>query len=162
MHKTLLICEVASFAKDVSTRGAKSGRHLRRSEALDSFQFDAHGVTHAAADDGESAPSGEASLMSTSTKDSNPKLLDTGRRDRLTGSLTSSQKVRIIQLLESWEEPTLANKKPVCELFLFLSFCWRSLLLTMFFWIALEQTIHQRRSTVSPSPNAYRCVSSLT
>jgi len=111
MQKILLISEVASFAKDVSTRGARSMRQIAHSEALESFHFDAHGVTHA--DDEESTPSGEASLGSASTRASNPKLLDTGRRDKLTGSLSSSQKVRIIQLLENWEEPELANKKPV-------------------------------------------------
>ena len=115
MHKTLLISEVASFAKGVSSRGSKSGRQLRCNETLESFQFDANGVTHAG-EHGESTSSGEASVSSSaSTRTSNPKLFDNGRRDRLTGSLTSSQKVRVIQLLESWEEPTLANKKPVSK-----------------------------------------------
>lgn len=112
MQKILLISEVASFAKEVSVRGARSARQILDREALESLHFDAHGVTHA--DDDASTPSGEASLGSASTRtSSNPKLLDSGRRDALTGSLSGSQKVRIIQLLENWEEPELASKKPV-------------------------------------------------
>jgi hypothetical protein len=105
MQKILLISEVASFAKEISMRGAKSARQLKNSETLESLHFDGHGVTHGNGED--STPSGDASLGSASTRTSSTK------RDALTGSLSSSQKVRIIQLLENWEEPELASKKPV-------------------------------------------------
>jgi hypothetical protein len=111
MQKLLLISDVASFAKKVSMGGSQSSvRQFMGSEALQSLHFDAHGVTH---DDDEA--SGEGSIASESTKTSrNPnKVFDSGRRDALTGSLSSSQKVKVIQLLENWDEPELADKKPV-------------------------------------------------
>lgn len=111
MQKILLISDVSNFAKKVSVGGGQSSaRQFMDSEALQSLQFDAHGVTLA-----DDEASGESSIASGSTKTSrNPdKVFDSGRRDALTGSLSSSQKVKVIQLLENWDEPELADKKPV-------------------------------------------------
>lgn len=42
-------------------------------------------------------------------------VIDEGRRDKLTGSLSSSQKVKIMQLLDSWEEPETVRRRDVSQ-----------------------------------------------
>jgi hypothetical protein len=121
MKKILLISQVASLGRDfekyVGTRGNNMvAPHV---DGLD-------GLLNYAADDGSfdgrsSNIDGPSSNRPKATGNSSEKaetedkarVIDPDDRNPLTGSLNSSQKIRIVQLLGAWEEPLVGAKPTV-------------------------------------------------
>jgi hypothetical protein len=61
--------------------------------------------------DEEDHSAAESSLRSAGTE----KIIDTTKRDPLTGSLLQSEKNKLMQLLDNWEEPDVQAARNVCD-----------------------------------------------
>jgi hypothetical protein len=112
MKKILLISQVAALGRDfekyVEARGnTMVAPHVDGLDEMD-------GLMNFSADD-ESADENSTSLDRSLGRRTDPKsrVIDPDDRNNLTGSLNSSQKIRITQLLGVWEEPLVGAKATV-------------------------------------------------
>jgi hypothetical protein len=90
MKKMLLISQVAGLAKEIEKDSAATFSWKR--EHLRGIVF--------VEDDTDDATTPFKPSLNTAEN-----VIDTSRRDPLTGSLHSSEKMKLMQLLEEWEEP---------------------------------------------------------
>ena len=103
----VLVSEVATLAKGFQKLGGE-GRAMARGigHQLPSWNIE----------DAENLDE-EESLLSPSQPNepeielSQEKVIDTERRDKLTGNLTSSQRIKMMQLLDDWKEPVAVSKE---------------------------------------------------
>jgi hypothetical protein len=117
MKKILLISQVASLGRDfekyVGTRG--NNMEAPHVDGLDEMD----GLLNYSADDAslDGRSSGRPSLFGNSSEraatEDKARVIDPDDRNPLTGSLNSSQKIRIVQLLGAWEEPLVGAKSTV-------------------------------------------------
>jgi hypothetical protein len=117
MKKILLISQVASLGRDfekyVGTRG--NNMEAPHVDGLDEMD----GLLNYSADDAsfDGRSTGRPSLFGNSSEraamEDKSRVIDPDDRNPLTGSLNSSQKIRIIQLLGAWEEPLVGAKATV-------------------------------------------------
>jgi hypothetical protein len=114
MKKILLISQVASLGRDFEKNVGIRGNNMEAPhvDGLD-------GLLNYSADDGslDGRSSGRPSVLGNSNEraamDSKSRVIDPDDRNPLTGSLNSSQKIRIVQLLGAWEEPMVGAKPTV-------------------------------------------------
>jgi hypothetical protein len=120
MKKILLISQVAALGRDfekyVEARGnTMEAPHVDGLDEMDGLMNcsgdDASADTRSSSLDGRS--SGQQKSVSRSAMDVKARVIDPDDRNNLTGSLNSSQKIRITQLLGVWEEPLVGAKSTV-------------------------------------------------
>jgi hypothetical protein len=124
MKKILLISQVASLGRDfekyVGTRGnTMEAPHVDGLDGLDGLlnysadeaSFDGRSSNNDGRSTGRPKPIGDSSERAAT--DAKARVIDPDDRNPLTGSLNSTQKIRIIQLLGAWEEPLVGAKPTV-------------------------------------------------
>jgi hypothetical protein len=119
MKKILLISQVASLGRDFEKYAGTLGNDMDAPhvDGLDGLD----GLLNYSADDasldGRSSarPPPLGNSNERAAMDTKARVIDPNDRNPLTGSLNSSQKIRIIQLLGAWEEP-LVGAKPAVRL----------------------------------------------
>jgi hypothetical protein len=121
MKKILLISQVASLGRDfekyVGTRGNNmEAPHVDGLDCLFNYSADDASLDGRSSNiDGRS--SGRPSLFGNSSEraatEDKARVIDPDDRNPLTGSLNSSQRIRIVQLLGAWEEPLVGAKATV-------------------------------------------------
>jgi hypothetical protein len=100
MKKMLLISQIAGLAKEIEKDSAATDMTIRvASEAFGWNRESLRGVVFVDDDTDDATTRSKRSLNTAE------KVIDTSRRDPLTGSLHSSEKLKLRQLLEQWEEP---------------------------------------------------------
>jgi hypothetical protein len=100
MKKMLLISQIAGLAKEIEKDSAATDMTIRvTSEAFGWNRESLRGVVFVDDDTDDATTRSKRSLNTAE------KVIDTSRRDPLTGSLHSSEKLKLRQLLEQWEEP---------------------------------------------------------
>jgi hypothetical protein len=100
MKKMLLISHVAGLAKEIEKDSAAMDMAIPAvSEAFGWRREHLRGIVFVEDD------TDEATTPSKPTLNTAENVIDTSRRDPLTGSLHSSEKLKLMQLLEEWEEP---------------------------------------------------------
>lgn len=102
----MLISEVASLGRDLERMGQQSSPAKIKTTLPD---WDCAG------DSDEENSTGPRLVRDRPLTRSRENVIDGGRRDKLTGSLSSSQKIMIMQLLDSWEEPETVRKRDVSQ-----------------------------------------------
>jgi hypothetical protein len=100
MQKMLLISQITGLAKEIEKDSAAMDMTVSVTpEAFGWNRESLRGVVFVE-DDPDDATTRSRRSLNTAEK-----VIDTSRRDPLTGSLHSSEKLKLIQLLEQWEEP---------------------------------------------------------
>ena len=100
MKKMLLISQVAGLAKEIEKDSAAMDMTIPAvSEALGWKRENLRGIVFVE-DDTDDATTPSRPRLNTAEK-----VINASRRDPLTGSLHSSEKLKLMQLLEEWEEP---------------------------------------------------------
>jgi hypothetical protein len=100
MKKMLLISQVAVLAKEIEKDSTAMATTIPAvSEAFGWKRENLRGIVFVE-DDTDDATTPSKPSLNTSEN-----VIDTSRRDPLTGSLHSSEKTKLLQLLEEWEEP---------------------------------------------------------
>lgn len=103
MRKMLLVSEVAGLARDIERSSFDMDVSIPvDSEALGSNKETLHGLNFADDDADDNTVMSPRSRRSEHTAE---KVIDTDAVDPLTGSLNTSEKIKLTQLLERWEEP---------------------------------------------------------
>lgn len=100
MSKMLLVGEVAAFAKDIERVAAVRGVGTTGKIIQDNAAI--HGLIFRSSDEDEN----ETVNSSRRKLENSTRSLDLSQRDPLTEKLQYSEKIRLMQLLEQWEEPT--------------------------------------------------------
>jgi hypothetical protein len=100
MKKMLLISQVAGLAKEIEKDSAATDMAIPvTSEAFGWNREHLRGIVFVEDDTDDATTRSKRSLNTAEN------VIDTSRRDPLTGSLHSSEKLKLMQLLEEWEEP---------------------------------------------------------
>jgi hypothetical protein len=103
MSKMLLISQVAGLAKEIEKNSVAMDLTIPvTSEAFGWNREDLNGIDFAEDDEEDNTINTPRSKRSLNTAE---KVIDTSKRDPLTGSLLTSEKLKLFQLLEQWEEP---------------------------------------------------------
>jgi hypothetical protein len=126
MKKILLISQVASLGRDfekyVGTRGMNvEAPHVDGLDELDGL------MNYSVDDSSVDGRSFGRQRLDSSPLDDQARVIDPNDRNPLTGSLDSSQKIRIAQLLGAWEEP-LVGFKPTVRVPVIFHGTWYSML----------------------------------
>jgi hypothetical protein len=100
MKKMLLISQVAGLAKEIEKDSA--GMDMTIPVSSEAFGWNRENLRGAVFVEDDTD---DATIRSKRSLNTSEKLIDTSRRDPLTGSLHSSEKLKLMQLLEQWEEP---------------------------------------------------------
>ena len=101
----ILISEVASLGRDFERMGQQLGPAKIKTTLPDYWDY--------GAGNSEEENSTGPYLVRDRQSTRKENVIDGGRRDKLTGSLSPSQKIKIMQLLDSWEEPETVRKRDV-------------------------------------------------
>ena len=111
MSKIILVSQVASLGRDFEKQAhirRKQGKAIAPLDPADFHDSNLDGLLNSMQqDDMTSAYTG---FNSRETEQINGRVIDPDDRHPLTGSLSSSQKMKIVQLLGAWEEPTIAEQ----------------------------------------------------
>ena len=100
MAKMLLVGELAAFAKDIEEVAMQRGEGV--TERLIAENAAIHGLSFTVSNEDEE----NTTVVSKSHNlGSSMRSIDPSQRDPLTGTLQYSERLRIMQLLEQWEEP---------------------------------------------------------
>jgi hypothetical protein len=117
MKKILLVSQVAALARKLERQFAFYGENLAHSPSADApaggFVKDNFAKVLASADyvDGsESVPSPSRHQAVPKSVGSIDCVIDPDEKDRMTGTISQSQKMKIIELLGDWEEPERTSK----------------------------------------------------
>jgi hypothetical protein len=109
MSKIIIVSQVASLSRDFEKQEhmrRKIGKAMTPLDPAD-FNYDnLDGLLNSMQDDRTSA---STAYTSREAEQINGRVIDPGDRHPLTGSLSSSQRMKIVQLLGAWEEPTIAE-----------------------------------------------------
>jgi hypothetical protein len=103
----MLISEVASLGRDLERMG-KQFSPAKNKTTLPDWDY-------SAGNSDEENSTGPRLVRDRPLTRSRENVIDRGRRDKLTGSLSSSQNIEIMQLLDSWEEPETVRKRDVSQ-----------------------------------------------
>jgi hypothetical protein len=110
MSKIILVSQVASLSKDFEKQEhmrRKSGKATTPSDPADFHDENLDVLLNSMQDDATSAYTG---YNSRPVEQINGRVIDSDDRHPLTGSLSSDQRMKIVQLLGAWEEPTIAEQ----------------------------------------------------
>lgn len=103
----ILISEVASLGRDFE----RMGHQFSPAKIKTTFPDWDYGAGNSDEEDS----TGTRLVRDRPLTSSRENLIDGGRRDKLTGSLSPSQKMKIMQLLDFWEEPETVRKRDVSQ-----------------------------------------------
>jgi hypothetical protein len=103
----ILISEVASLGRDFDRMGQSEYNRSNAQEEFQKWDYDA-------------GKSDEDTSVGSQVRDhsftlSQEKVIDEGRRDKLTGSLSPSQRIKMMQLLDFWDEPETVRTRHVSQ-----------------------------------------------
>jgi hypothetical protein len=110
MSKIILVSQVASLSRDFEKQALtrrKSGKAITPLDPADFNDNNLDGLLNSMQDDTTSA---YTAYNSREAEQINGRVIDPDDRHPLTGSLSASQKMKIVQLLGAWEEPTIAEQ----------------------------------------------------
>jgi hypothetical protein len=110
MSKIILVSEVASLGRDFDKQDhmrRKSGKVITPLDPMDFSDDNLDGLLNSIQDE---SSSGYTTHNSRVVEQINGRVIDPEDRHPLTGSLSSSQRLKIVQLLGAWEEPTIAEQ----------------------------------------------------
>ena len=110
MSKIILVSQVASLGRDFEKQAhmrRKSGKSMSPLDPADFHDDNLDGLLNRMQDDTTSGA--YTAYNSRETEQINDRVIDPDDRHPLTGSLSASQKMKIVQLLGAWEEPTIAE-----------------------------------------------------
>lgn len=103
----ILISEVASLGRDFERMGHQYSPAKIKTTFPD-WDYDA-------GNSDEENSTGPRLVRDHPLTRSRENVIDGGRRDKRTGSLSPSQKIKIMQLLDFWEEPETVRKRDVSQ-----------------------------------------------
>jgi hypothetical protein len=111
MSKIIVVSRVASLSRDFEKQvhmRRKSGKAITPLEPADFNDDNLDGLLNGIQD--EASSSGYTAYYSRTVDQINGRVIDPDDRHPLTGSLSSSQRMKIVQLLGAWEEPFIAEQ----------------------------------------------------
>jgi hypothetical protein len=109
MSKIIVVSQVASLSRDFEKEmhmRRKSGKAITPMDPADFNGANLDGLLNSMQDE---TSSGYTAYNSRAAEQINGRVIDPDDRHPLTGSLSSSQRMKIVQLLGAWEEPTIAE-----------------------------------------------------
>jgi hypothetical protein len=104
----ILISEVASLGRDFERVGQHEYSRSNIKATFPKWDCDA-------GNSDEVTSAGPHHVRDRSLTLSREKEIDKGRRDKLTGSLSQSQRIKMMQLLDYWDEPETVRKRHVSQ-----------------------------------------------
>lgn len=97
MQKMLLVSQVANLAQEVEYEPVEAFNYVKQQMRSVSLDEEA------------------TSVDQTETDDQSEKVIDMNKRHALTGSLEFSEKMKLLHLLDQWEEPARRDHNKVCR-----------------------------------------------
>jgi len=113
MNKILLVSEVASLGRDLEKHAERNSND--QSTPPSQSMFGGMDANRLASLLGKAQDESSAGLWTSAKSEmgESERIIDPEDRHPLTGSLSSSQKLKIVQLLGAWEEPLVTERKTV-------------------------------------------------